>query len=166
MDMENETVVRIAGVDDAVSQTAIVRFRKTYGFLSNMAACQVAYDGAIYNSVEHAYQAASTLDETSRAKIQRSQNPVWGKRMGKGVTKRNDWTDIKVSVMLELLRQKFAQEKFRAKLLATNDQFIVEGNQHGDNFWGLCPNADGVFEGRNQLGKLLMQVREELRSGL
>jgi ribA/ribD-fused uncharacterized protein len=163
MDIGNETVVRINGVDDIVAQAAIVKFRKTYGFLSNMAACQVEYDSAIYNSVEHAYQAASTLDKTARAKIQRSQNPVWGKRMGKGVTKRNDWADIKAGVMLELLRQKFSQEKFRTKLLATNDQFIVEGNDHNDGVWGMCLNADSVFEGRNLLGKLLMQVRGELK---
>ncbi len=164
MSVEIGSAVRICGVDDAVAADAIIRFRKLYGYLSNMAACQVEFDGAIYNSVEHAYQAASTLNLESRAKIQRSGNPVWAKRMGKGVKKREDWAEVKVDVMLGLLRLKFSQVKFRQKLLATGDHFILEGNEHGDNFWGMCRNADGVFKGRNQLGRLLMQVREEVRS--
>ena len=66
--------------------------------------------------------------------------------------------------MVSLLRQKFAQPKFCAKLLATGDQHIAESNDWGDKFWGVCLNDDGVYKGENLLGILLMQIRDELRA--
>lgn len=64
-------------------------------------------------------------------------------------------------VMLQLLRQKFlGDEELRRKLLRTGDAMLVEGNYWGDTYWGVCFGS-----GKNMLGKLLMQVREELRKG-
>jgi len=146
-----------------ILENAIMKLRKPYGFLSNMAACNVAFDGVEYNSIEHAYQAARSLAPVYRTKVQMSQNPVWAKRMGKGAKTREDWSEVKVDVMLELLRAKFSAEKFRVKLLATGEAFIAEGNQHGDRFWGMVPDEQGELVGENWLGRLLMKVREEIR---
>ena len=76
------------------------------------------------------------------------------------MTYRDGWENIKNAVMLDLLRQKFAQEPFKSLLLATGDVHLEEGNQHGDKYWGTV-NGEGL----NWLGKLLMQVRAELRQG-
>jgi predicted NAD-dependent protein-ADP-ribosyltransferase YbiA (DUF1768 family) len=60
--------------------------------------------------------------------------------------------------MLDLLRSKFSRHKIRDLLLSSGDDEIIEGNNHGDKFWGVTKG-----EGKNMLGKLLMQVREEVR---
>ena len=71
---------------------------------------------------------------------------------------RPDWDQVKVSVMLGLLRMKFADAGLRNMLLSTGNQELIEDNDWFDTFWGVC---NGV--GENQLGKLLMQVRAEAR---
>lgn len=63
--------------------------------------------------------------------------------------------------MLNLLRYKFSQHMdLREALLATGDAVLVEGNWWGDTFFGVCRG-----EGENWLGRMLMQVREELKGG-
>lgn len=62
-------------------------------------------------------------------------------------------------VMRDLLQQKFSNGILREQLLATGDQELIEGNTWGDTFWGVCNG-----EGQNVLGKMLMNIREELRN--
>lgn len=64
--------------------------------------------------------------------------------------------------MSGLVRQKFNHRypELRTKLLSTGDLEIIEGNHWGDTFWGVCNGT-----GENHLGRILMQVREDLRSG-
>ena len=44
-------------------------------------------------------------------------------------------------------------------LVDTGDQPLIEGNTWGDRFWGVCGGT-----GMNHLGRLLMEVREELQA--
>ena len=60
--------------------------------------------------------------------------------------------------MLEMLRRKFRTEPYRSLLLGTGEMELVEENTWGDRFWGVCRG-----EGKNHLGRLLMQVREEMK---
>lgn len=136
----------------------IDRFRGDYRFLSNFWLAFVVLDGIEYRSVEHAYQAAKTLDPTWRSSIRGCPTPGDAKRMGRRVPMRKDWDDVKVDVMLDLLRQKFQHESLRWLLLDTGNEELVEGNDWGDKFWGRCRG-----EGLNLLGELLMQVRSEIR---
>lgn len=72
--------------------------------------------------------------------------------------RRPDWDDVKVGIMLDILRAKAAQHEYvRRKLLATGDRELVEDSWR-DDFWGWGPNRDG----KNMLGRLWMQVRAEL----
>ena len=74
--------------------------------------------------------------------------------------RRPDWEDVKVSIMLDILRSKASQHEYvRRKLLETEDKLLVEDSWR-DDFWGWGPNKDG----QNQLGKLWMIVRNELRT--
>lgn len=74
--------------------------------------------------------------------------------------RRIDWDDVKVGVMRELLRFKVNQHEYvKRKLLSTGDRELIE-NSWRDGFWGWGPNQDG----QNQLGKLWMEIRSELRS--
>ena len=66
--------------------------------------------------------------------------------------------------MREALRKKFSDPELKAKLLATGDQLLEEGNTWHDNFWGVCHciRCQDVMA-HNHLGKLLMELRSELQ---
>lgn len=139
----------------------IARFRGEHGFLSNFHPASVELDGAVYPSVEHAYQAAKSLDPRVRERIRATSTPGEAKRMGGAADLRADWERMKISIMTGLLRRKFAHPALARRLLGTGEAALVEGNQHGDVFWGTVNGR-----GRNELGKGLMRVREELRAAL
>jgi predicted NAD-dependent protein-ADP-ribosyltransferase YbiA (DUF1768 family) len=78
-----------------------------------------------------------------------------------GVCLRADWEAAKEGVMKEGLRAKFSSNPTLANLLlSTGERRIVE-NSPRDSYWGI--GKDG--RGKNRLGALLMEVREELRTG-
>lgn len=135
----------------------IKEFQGEYRFLSNFWPCRVKYEHVIFPSVEHAYQAAKTLDYEQRIEFM-VLTAGQAKRKGAQLELRPYWEQIKVKVMGELLRLKFQDPELREKLLATGEEELVEGNAWNDTFWGVC---NGV--GQNNLGKLLMQVRQEIR---
>jgi N-glycosidase YbiA len=141
-------------------------FSGHYWFLSNFSDSIVTYEGLTYPTIEHAYQAAKVLDPEQRAMIQSAETPANAKRLGRGVTLRADWEEQKVEIMTFLVRQKFFNNPQLAEaLLATKDEELVEGNTWGDRFWGMVFNyRRKEWEGRNQLGKILMQVRQELKT--
>lgn len=136
----------------------IKSFRGEYAFLSNFYPCFVTYEGIRYPSVEHAFQAAKTLDENERKRFAVMQTASDAKYFGKRVNLREDWEYVKDEVMLECLRSKFNNKQLKEKLLSTQSKMLVEGNNHGDRYWG---QVNG--EGKNKLGELLMKVRSELR---
>jgi ribA/ribD-fused uncharacterized protein len=136
--------------------TDILGFRGKYRWLSNFPDCPIEWDGIVYPSPENAYQAAKTNDPAERKwflDIKSSE----AKKLGLKVTMRPDWESIKLQVMEEIQRRKYAQEPFRTKLLETGDAYIEETNHWGDTYWGVC---GGV--GANWLGQLIMKVRSEL----
>lgn len=126
-------------------------------FLSNFWPCEVVLDDELYNSVEHAYVAAKVTDRTLRCQIRDCATAGQVKRLGRKLPLREDWEAIKLSVMEDLLCQKFSQSPLREQLLATGEQELIEGNHWGDVFWGVC---EGV--GQNNLGKILMRIRANL----
>lgn len=132
-------------------------FRKKYAFLSNFYTSPLIYEGTTYKSVEHAFQAAKSLDPEVREKIAAIATAAGAKAAGQKIVLRTNWEEIKISIMEEILLSKFSNMSLRDKLIATGDEELVEGNNHGDKFWGVC---DG--EGRNELGKALMNVRSKL----
>lgn len=134
-------------------------FSGDYGFLSNFYPCEIVFEGRLYKSVEHAYQAAKTLDEQERKGIRGARYAFEAKRLGKTVTLRPDWEDVKLSIMEDLIEQKFANDlRLSIKLDQTYPAELIEGNWWGDTYWGVC---DG--EGENHLGKILMQVRKKIQ---
>ncbi len=146
---------KLGGYGSTADRT--IRSFKGTGF-SNFAPCAVMLDGHTYPSVEAAYQAAKTLDDQERRTIRSCTSPADAKRLGKTVTLRPDWDDIKVDVMKDLLEQKFAQPKYRTLLLSTGKGNLVEGNTWGDTFWGVVNGT-----GKNTLGLLIMAIRQRLQ---
>jgi len=146
----------------------IIKFRGEHSWLSNFHDCETPIelpspDYNKYPTVEHAYQAAKTKNMVFRDMISRG-TPTEAKRFYKNRKKdiREDWEDIKLTVMEYCLRQKYSKElnpKLHKKLIDTGNVEIIEGNQWHDVWWGQCP----IGVGKNNLGKLIMKIRGELQ---
>jgi len=136
---------------------AITSFREQFAFLSNFYPARVVLDGTIYPTVEHAYQAAKTLVRAERDGILDANTPGKAKLLGRKATLRPNWDTIKVTIMRNLIAQKFADPKLRKLLLITGNDRLVEGNTWGDTFWGVCNG-----QGQNMLGQLLMAERSKI----
>lgn len=87
--------------------------------------------------------------------------PGNAKRRAKKIAIREDWDNVKLQIMEELLVQKFNQEPFKTNLINTGNEFIQEGNTWNDVFWGV--NLKTGF-GENNLGKLIMKIREGINA--
>lgn len=85
----------------------ISSFKDGFSFLSNFFYSPFKYDGIIWRTVEHAFQAAKTLDESEKELIRSATTPTIAKRLGRKVTLRSDWEDDKFAVMHELVTEKF-----------------------------------------------------------
>lgn len=145
----------------------IDNFSEKYFFLSNFYNVYVEYDGTVYSSTEAAFQAAKTMDMVERARIARL-SPSDAKRAGRRLQLRSDWESVKDKVMYDVCFAKFSANDssgLRERLLETGDEELVEGNTWHDNYWGNCTcDKCKDIPGRNQLGKTLMRIRDELRS--
>lgn len=124
--------------------------------------------GAVYPTVEHAYQAAKTLDAGWRERIRLAPDPLTAKRLGRDCPLREGWDAMRVRVMTELVRTKFKDPALRARLLATGERPLIEGEHARDLFWGQMPQWDEkarrmAWVGENHLGHILTLVRKEAR---
>jgi len=126
------------------------------------------YEGIIYKSTEAAFQAAKTLDVAERERIA-VMTPSQAKKAGRSLQLRPDWEEVKDKVMYDVCRAKFKMNgtlQLEEKLLATGDEELIEGNTWHDNYWGNCTcDKCKDIPGRNQLGKTLMKLREDIREG-
>jgi ribA/ribD-fused uncharacterized protein len=153
------------------------RDRAAFEFLSNYFDAPVTIDGETWRSVEYYYQAQKSHDPAYRDAIRAATSSDHAKGIGSDPTRsrksrkrswfngrlellRADWHEVKLAIMERAVRAKFSQNPdLRALLLATGSAEIVEDSTH-DPLWGLGRNG----QGENRLGRLLMQVREELRT--
>ena len=134
--------------------------------LDNFSSFKVEWNGYLYASLEEAYQAASFMgsNEELVEKVKKSHSADEAQRIAYANRdkQRTDWNEVKLEIMEELLRLKVEQNPYvKKKLLQTENYLIVEDSPK-DSFWGWGPNRDG----ENQLGKLWMKLREELKKDL
>lgn len=134
-------------------------FKDEYSFLSNFHPSPISIEGKSYPTVEHAFQAGKTRDFAEKEKIRCAATPAVAKRLGRKVKLRPDWENVKILVMLECLIEKFKDPELAKSLLNTGEAELIEGNTWNDTFWGVCRG-----NGKNNLGKLLMDVRTRLRN--
>jgi ribA/ribD-fused uncharacterized protein len=142
-----------------MNEDTINFFRGRYDFLSNFYVREIVYNGFTYKSTEHAYQAAKAIDPLIHDVIAAADTPGQSKKLVRKIQIREDWAEVKDKIMLDVLRLKFKHYDLRSKLLATGNATLIEGNTWGDVYWGVCEG-----KGLNMLGKMLMQVREEIKS--
>ena len=115
----------------------ITSFRGKYAFLSNFYERPFVYEGTVYPTAEHAFQAAKTDSQIYKEDIINARTPAEAKRLGRHVPLRTDWDLVKLNIMLYILRAKFAKS-FGRQLLETDNEELVEGNIWHDNYWGSC----------------------------
>jgi ribA/ribD-fused uncharacterized protein len=140
----------------------ILGFFGDYFFLSNFYKCIVPYRGLTFPSSEHAYMYAKLKDGVDEDKSEYEAilklTPKQVKKWGRSLDLRSDWESIKVMVMAQVVDAKFRHNPDIAeKLKALDGYYLEETNNWKDRFWGVC---DG--EGKNQLGHILMAVRNKL----
>lgn len=139
-------------------------FREEYSFLSNFTYFEkpMFYYGLIFPSNEHFYQAMKFEKDSGYREVI-ANHPSKGLKKFVNDNKhlwRSDWNDVKLSVMEYGLRYKFSENnpKLLQKLIDTKGIELVEYNWWNDKFFGVCLKTG---EGENNLGKLLMKIREE-----
>jgi ribA/ribD-fused uncharacterized protein len=135
-------------------------FGGDYEFLRNDFECNVMFDGEMYSSVERAFQAAKTDDKEKREEIKNAPSLRDARKIGRSFVLSSTWKEDRLAVMKDLLKSKFNDNlALKFKLLLTEDADLVQGGMtNGDQFWGV----DEFGIGENHLGKLLMEVREEV----
>jgi ribA/ribD-fused uncharacterized protein len=152
------------------------RDRGLFGFLSNFHPAPLELDGEAWATVEHYYQAQKSFDPAYRQAIREAVTPGKAKRLSasphaprrvsqqswfrrNAAEPRADWQEAKLGIMRRAVLAKFTQNADLAELLrATGSAELIEDSPF-DLFWGC--GLDG--QGANWLGRLLMEMREQLR---
>lgn len=140
-------------------------FRGRWRVLSNFAPTPLIWEGRIYPTAEHAFQAGKTMNHDKRAHVAMAATPGAAKRLGRFIELRYGWDQIRVSVMRSVLDAKFTPYPDRCEeLLATQNALLVEGNRWHDQFWGdcRCGRSACATPGQNHLGLLLRRLRHQL----
>jgi ribA/ribD-fused uncharacterized protein len=135
----------------------IDQFIGRYYFLSNFA--PLPDEDRL--TTEHLFQAEKAMWPDERWHVLNAPSPGAAKKRGRRVELRPNWEDIKDEVMRRLLVMKFSIPPMSYKLTGTGDADLIEGNTWGDKYWGVDLNTG---RGYNMLGRLLMEIREELKN--
>jgi len=136
---------------------------EAFSELSNFSPHGIEMDGLWYPAIEHYFQAQKFHDAEYREKIRTARTPKDSKTLGRSrkVPIRADWEEVKDEIMFEACLKKFQTHKALKELLvSTGDEELIE-NAPMDYYWGCGRTGTG----QNELGKILMRVRERLREG-
>lgn len=139
-----------------------------YGRFSNLYKRPIVFEGETFGTSEHAYQAGKARKPQVREWILSAPSPALVAMAAHGLywwDIRSDWSKIKFDRMRDVLRAKFTQhEDLRELLLSTGNARLVESATVDNPVNRLWGEVNGV--GKNMLGTLLMEVREELRAAM
>lgn len=144
-----------------MKQILFYRVGDAYGEFSNFSPHPIDLKRRRWPTVEHYFQAQKFAGTEHEEAIRRLNSPMIAARMGRNraLPLRADWEAVKDDVMQEALRAKFMQHpKLKSLLLSTGSAELVEHTKN-DRYW--ADGGDG--SGKNRLGKLLMELREELK---
>ena len=139
-------------------------YEREFYMFSNFSSFQVKWRGKLWLTSEHAYQAAHFFDTDSELanQIQMMESAHLAFKTAKSNSFKvvKNWENIKIGIMEDICRHKLQQHEYiQEKLLATLDYLIVEDSPV-DSCWGWGPDR----KGRNELGKVWMRLRDELRN--
>jgi ribA/ribD-fused uncharacterized protein len=144
-----------------MSRILFYSVNEPYGEFSNFFPHPFELKGRIWPTSEHYFQAQKFAGTEHEEAIRLAKSPMIAARMGRSRERplRPDWEAVKDDIMREALRAKFAQQPaLKSLLLSTGTAQLVEHTTN-DRYWG--DGGDG--KGKNRLGQLLMELREQLR---
>jgi len=155
------------------SETFTLFYGNTTAF-SNFCPSKFVIDGKEFNCTEqyfHYMKAVQFKDDDIASKILKSESPGGQKALGRKVKNYDQkvWDEVGPRAMKQGLKAKFAQNPdLKSALLKSAGTTLVEASPR-DRKWGIGlgvhnPKAAdrSAWRGRNLLGKLLMEVRDEL----
>lgn len=139
-------------------------FTGEFKFLNNAFPCNVEYQAMDCKSAEHAYQMAKMIDADSLDRnlhmdIADADTITKARRLGRSKPVSSGWDQLRLNVMEQILESKFENFELGIQLMLTGDAQLVQGMEN-DLFWGQ--NSAGL--GENQMGLLLMKVRDKLKA--
>jgi len=136
-------------------------FRGDYYFLSNMYEIECNYKSIVFPSSEHLYQWLKTEKGWWSNKILEAPHGKVAKKLAANpkcpkepIPDGYDWDSWRIRLMKISIWSKFQNQFLQNWLLDTKGVELIEYNQWGDTFWGVCNGR-----GRNELGKALMALR-------
>lgn len=137
-------------------------YEQEFYVLSNFSAFTLYWRGWRFDTSEAAYHYEKFPNQPhvqDAIRLAASAHEAFKIAEGHKESRRPDWDEVKIDIMRNILRSKVAQHTYvYKKLMETGDRELVEDSWR-DNFWGWGPNQDG----QNMLGKLWMEIREELK---
>lgn len=135
-------------------------------FLSNMYKIPIYFneskydnfqpDFKVYPSSENLYQALKCKYIKDRELFQ-NVDPHKSKRIGRSIEIRSDWDNVRLEAMKLVIDLKFKNIELAEKLIDLPDDKIIEFNNWGDRFFGIC-NGEGL----DHLGKILRAKKQQI----
>lgn len=150
-----------------IGDKEVIKFYRSsgdYGFLSNLYKHPIKFEGREFPTSEHAYQFGKFKDPKVKEWAMLAPKPHLLAILAHGLfwwDITENWKEIKVERMLKVLRVKFSNPDLKQKLQDTKDAILIEDSKI-DTFWGIGKKG----KGKNMLGELLMQVRNEIKNPL
>jgi N-glycosidase YbiA len=145
------------------TDTQVFFYEQDFYVLSNFSAFELIWKRIVFPTSEHAYhwEKFPHAPEIRQSIIYaRSAHEAFKVAERHVQYRRSDWHDIRTDLMRDILREKAKQHEYVArKLLQTGDRELIEDSWR-DDFWGW----GSAHDGQNMLGKLWMDIRDELRS--
>lgn len=130
-------------------------------WLSNFSAFAIRYGNYLFPTSEHCYQARKFPVGSTRFMMVLSSASAHEAMLYARKEKafqRADWDSVKRDTMKAICRAKLEQHEYiQRKLPLTGDRELIEASPV-DAFWGMGPDG----KGRNELGKIWMELRTEL----
>ena len=139
---------------------------KPYGAFSNLFRRPMEFEGRVYPTAEHAYQAGKARKDEVREWILSAPTPSLVAMAAHGLYTWDivpEWSRTKFDRMRKVLKAKFSQhEDLKKLLLSTGNARLVEAGRTDNAVNRTWGEVNG--KGQNMLGVLLMEVRDEIRA--
>ena len=144
------------------TEDQIFFYEHEFYVFSNFSSFQLEWKGEVWMTSEHAYHSEKFEDPEILNQLRRTRSAHDAMKLAYANRDkyRSNWDEIKLNVMKDILRAKVAQHPYvKKKLLETGDKELIEDSWR-DSYWGWGPNKDG----ENHMGKLWMEIRDEVRA--
>ena len=137
-------------------------FTNYFEFLHNNYLSPVLYDGMLFPSATHAFQAARSSDDRTRKAILNAENLLVVLKIAKRIDEPENWKLKRLKIMEQIVRDKFRRSReLQEKLKATANRDIIMTYQEDNDvnqYWGVVNN-----KGQNQLGRILTKIRNDVK---